>query len=178
MLGMLPSPPSVERFATQAEFLRLIFRGVEPMFGSIVSARARRERTGAAHEQFATLVDRPFLMSILDRWSGAIIRDPLVWYGRHGDGDVRHLPMTTDHILQLFATYRAALPAPLSAEDRSLFYSYAGYWLFTLYRLTPPAGQSPLRRFVLRAWRDGLYNPKWSAGYGRKRLIALMLTGQ
>ena len=178
VLGMLPSPPAVERFATRAEFLRLIFRGVEPMFGSIVYRRAAVSGLAAAHEQFATLVDRPFLMSILDSWSGAIVRDPLVWYGRHGDGDVRHLPMTTDHILQLFATYRAALPAPLSAEDRSLFYSYAGYWLFTLYRLTPPAGQSPLRRFVLRAWRDGLYNPKWSAGYGRKRLIALMLTGQ
>ena len=177
-LGVLPSPPAVERFATRADFLRLIFRGVEPMFGSIVYRRVAVSGLAAAHEQFATLVDRPFLMSILDRWSGAIIRDPLVWYGRHGDGDVRHLPMTTDHILQLFATYRAALPAPLSAEDRSLFYSYAGYWLFTLYRLTPPAGQSPLRRFVLRAWRDGLYNPKWSAGYGRKRLIALMLTGQ
>ena len=178
VLGMLPSPPAVERFATRAEFLRLIFRGVEPMFGSIVYRRAAVSGLAAAHEQFATLVDRPFLMSILDRWSGAIVRDPLVWYGRHGGDDVRHLPMTTDHILELFATYRAALPAPLSAEDRSLFYSYAGYWLFTLYRLTPPAGQSPLRRFVLRAWRDGLYNPKWSAGYGRKRLIALMLTGQ
>jgi glycosyltransferase involved in cell wall biosynthesis len=178
VLGMLPSPPAVERFATRADFLRMIFRGVEPMFGSIVYRRAAVHRLAAAHEQFATLVDRPFLMSILDRWSGAIVRDPLVWYGRHGNGDVRHLPMTTDHILQLFATYRAALPARLNAEDRSLFYSYAGYWLFTLYRLTPPTGQAPLRRFVLRAWRDGLYNPKWSAGYGRKRLIALMLTGQ
>lgn len=178
VLELLPSPPAVERFATRADFLRLIFRGVEPMFGSIVYRRAAVNGLAAAHEQFATLVDRPFLMSILERWSGAIIRDPLVWYARHGDGDVRHLPMTTDHILQLFATYRAALPARLSAEDRSLFYSYAGYWLFTLYRLTPPGGQSPLRRFVLRAWRDGLYNPKWSAGYGRKQLIALLLTGQ
>ncbi|MGH9142407.1 MAG: glycosyltransferase family 2 protein [Vicinamibacterales bacterium] len=177
-LGLRPAQPAIERFGTRADFLRLIFRGVEPMFGSIVYRRAAVAGLAAAHEQFATLVDRPFLMSILDRWSGAIVRDPLVWYGRHDDGDVRHLAMNTDHILRLFSTYRAALPPRLDAKDRALFYSYAGYWLFTLYRLTPPAGQSSLRRFVLRAWRDGLYHPKWSAGCGRKRLIGLMLTGQ
>jgi hypothetical protein len=86
--------------------------------------------------------------------------------------------MNTEHILQLFTTYRAALPLPLTAADRALFYSYSGYWLFTLYRLAPPAERAPLRRFVVRAWRDGLYDPKWSAGYGRKRLIGLMLTGR
>ena len=173
-----PDPPTVERFSTPAEFLRMIFRGVEPMFGSIVYRRAAVETLAAPHDEFATLVDRPFLMSILSRWTGAIIRDPLVWYGKHGDGDVRHLAMNTEHILRLFARYRAALPARLNAGDRALFYAYSGYWLFTLYRLTPPAERAPLRQFVLRAWRGGLYNPRWSAGYGRKRLIALMLTGR
>jgi glycosyltransferase involved in cell wall biosynthesis len=176
-LDLRPADPAIARFATRADFLRLIFRGVEPMFGSIVYRRAAVAGLAPAHERYATLVDRPFLMSILDCWSGAIVRDPLVWYARHGDGDVRHLAMSTEHILHLFSTYRTAMPSRLDAEDRALFYSYAGYWLFTLYRLTPPSGQSPLRQFVLRAWRDGLYNPKWSAGYGRKRLIALMLTG-
>ena len=57
-------------------------------------------------------------MSILARWSGALVRDPLVWYGKHGEGDVRHLAMNSGHILALFATYRAALPARLSAADR------------------------------------------------------------
>jgi glycosyltransferase involved in cell wall biosynthesis len=178
LLRMQPQPPAVERFAAPADFLRLIFRGVEPMFGSIVYRRAAVAELNAAHEEFATLVDRPFLMSILVRWSGAIIREPLVWYGKHGEGDVRHLAMRTEHILRLFSAYRAALPPRLSVEDRALFYSYSGYWLFTLYRLTPPAGRSPLRPFVVRAWRDGLYSPKWSAGYGRKRLIGLMLTGR
>jgi hypothetical protein len=156
----------------------MIFRGVEPMFGSTVYRRSAVDALTAAHEDFATLVDRPFLMSILGRWSGAIIRDPLLWYGRHGDGDVRHLAMNTGHILRLFSAYRAAMPARLSNADRALFYAYSGYWLFTLYRLTPPDARSPLREFVLRAWRDGLYNPRWSAGYGRRRLIALMLTGR
>jgi glycosyltransferase involved in cell wall biosynthesis len=173
-----PDPPAVERFASPAEFLRIIFRGVEPMFGSVVYRRTAVEPLAAAHDEFATLVDRPFLMSILERWTGAVIHDPLVWYGKHGEGDVRHMAMSTEHILRLFERYRAALPAQLSAEDRALFYAYSGYWLFTLYRLTPPAARAPLRQFVMKAWRGGLYNPKWSAGYGRKRLIGLMLTGR
>jgi glycosyltransferase involved in cell wall biosynthesis len=178
VLERRPDHPAVERFSTPADFLRMICRGIEPMFGSIVYRRAAVEGLAVAHDAFATLVDRPFLMSILDGWSGAILRDPLVWYGRHGDGDIRHLAMNTDHILRLFATYRAVLPARLSDEDRALFYSYSGYWLFTLYRLTPPAERTSLRRFVSRAWRAGLYNPRWSAGYGRKRLVQLMLTGR
>ncbi len=177
-LRLRPNPPTVERFASPAEFLRVIFRGVEPMFGSAVYRRTAVEPLAAAHDEFATLADRPFLMSILERWSGAVIRDPLVWYGTHGEADVRHHAMSTEHILRLFARYRAALPAQLGAEDRALFFAYTGYWLFTLYRLTPPAGRAPLRQFVLRAWRAGLYNPRWSAGYGRKRLIGLMLTGR
>ena len=177
LLAREPSP-TIERFDSPADFLRLIFSGVEPMFGSIVYRRAAVEGLPAAHDEFATLVDRPFLMSILGRWSGAILRDPLVWYGRHGDGDQRHLAMNPDHILRLFAAYRAALPPQLSDADRALFFGYSGYWLFTLYRLTPPGDRLPLRRFVARAWRDGLYNPRWSAGCGRKRLIGLLLTGR
>jgi glycosyltransferase involved in cell wall biosynthesis len=173
-----PDRPTVERCGTPADFVRMICRGVEPMFGSIVYRRAAVDGLPVAHEAFATLVDRPFLMSILDGWSGAIIRDPLVWYGSHGEGDIRHLAMNTGHILRLLAAYRAVLPARLSHEDRALFYAYSGYWLFTLYRLTPPAERTSLRRFVVHAWRRGLYNPRWSAGYGRKRLVRLMLTGR
>ena len=177
-LRVRPEHPVVERFASGADFLRVVFRGIEPMFGSIVYRRAAVEGLEVAHEEFATLVDRPFLLSILARWSGAIVREPLVWYARHGDGDRRHLAMSTEHILRMFSLYRATLPRRLSDEDRALFYSYSGYWLFTLYRLTPPAERSSLRRFVIRAWRDGLYNPRWSRGYGRKQLIASMLTGR
>lgn len=177
-LRMRPDHPAVERFSSGADFLRTVFRGVEPMFGSIVYRRAAVEGLGVAHDEFATLVDRPFLLSVLARWSGAIVRDPLVWYAKHGDGDERHLAMATEHILRLFSQYRATLPVRLGDDDRALFYSYSGYWLFALYRLTPPAARSSLRRFVFQAWRRGLYNPKWSAGYGRKRLIALMLTGR
>lgn len=172
------SNPAVERYGSSADFVRGILQGVEPMFGSIVYRRAAVADIQADHEAFATLVDRPFLLTILGTWSGAIIEDPMVWYRRHGDGDTRHLAMSPEHILRLFARYRAELPAALTREDRALFYAFSGYWLFTLYRLVPPAQQSSLRRFVLRAWRDGLYNPRWSRGLGRKRLIALMLTGR
>ena len=60
--------------------------------------------------------------------------------------------------------------------DRAAALSY--YWLFALFRLVPPEAQGSLRRFVVRAWREGLYNPRWSRGLGRKRLLALLLTGR
>ena len=101
-----------------------------------------------------------------------------VWYRAHGDGDTRNLAMTPEHILRLLGRYRAALPPALGDEDRRLFYDFGGYWLFTLYHMTAPSERSSLREFVLRAWRDGLYNPRWSRGYGRKRLVGLMLTGR
>ena len=179
VLRMKPERHGVERFASPADFVRMIFRGVEPVFGSIVYRRTAVEGVAAAHEDYATLVDRPFLMSILQKWSGAIIRDPLVWTSRHGgDDDVRHLAMGSDHILRLLARYRAALPDRLDDQDRALFYGYSGFWLFELYRMARPDRRAPLRRLVLRAWRDGLYDPRWSSGYGRKRLIGLMLTGR
>jgi glycosyltransferase involved in cell wall biosynthesis len=169
--------PIVVRFETPADFLREIFRGVEPMFGSIVYRREALAGVTAPHDEFATLVDRPFLLRILNRWSGAIVRDPLVWYRKHGDADDRHLAMNAENILRLFRLYRAAFPARMATDDRALFYGYTGYWLFTLYRLLPPQARPPLRRFVLRAWREGLYNPRWSTGIGKKRLIRLLLTG-
>ena len=170
--------PSIAPFASAAEFLREVFRGIEPMFGSIVYRRSAVAGLRVPHDEFATLVDRPFLMAILANWSGAIIRDPLVWYRKHGSGDPRHLAMSAEHILRMFTLYRAAFPARLSRQDRALFYGYTGYWLFTLYDLVPPDARPALRPFVVRAWREGLYDPRWSRGYGRKKLIALMLTGR
>ena len=170
--------PAVVAFDSPAGLLREIFRGVEPMFGSIVYRRAALAGVTAPHEAFATLVDRPFLLRILERWSGAIVRDPLVWYRKHGDSDDRHLAMSADNVLRLMKQYRAVFPARLSPEDRALFYGYTGHWLFTLYRLLPPESKPPLRPFVFRAWREGVYDPRWSSGLGRKRLIGLMLTGK
>ena len=170
--------PTIVPFASGAEFLRGVFRGVEPMFASIVYRRAALAGLAVDHEEFATLVDRPFLLRILEKWSGAVIRDPLVWYRKHGGVDDRHLAMNAEHILRLFAVYRAAFPERLCREDRALFYGYTGYWLFTLYDLVPPDARPALRPFVFRAWRKGLYSPRWSRGYGRKRLITLMLTGR
>jgi glycosyltransferase involved in cell wall biosynthesis len=170
--------PTIVPFASGAEFLRGIFRGAELMFPSIVYRRAAIAGLPVAHDKFATLVDRPFLLQILEKWSGAIIRDPLVWYRKHGDVDHRHLAMNAEHILRMFAAYRASFPQRLSREDQALFYGYTGYWLFTLYDLVPPEARPALRPFVFRAWRDGLYSPRWSRGYGRRRLIRLMLTGK
>jgi hypothetical protein len=120
----------------------------------------------------------PQTLACLSAFCDAIIEEPMVWYRHHGEGDTRHLAMGPEHVLRLFARYRSLLPAALTNDDRRLFYDFSGYWLFTLYRLVPPAQQSSLRRFVLHAWRDGLYNPRWSRGLGRKRLIALLLTGR
>ena len=177
-LAQAPAVPTIDRYASGASFVRAVLAGVNPMFGSILYRRAAVEGVVPEHDRFATLVDRPFLMAILVRWSAAMIREPLVWYRTHGDGDERHMAMTPDHILRLLACYREALPPRLADEDRALFYDFSGYWLFTLFRLVPPDAQGSLRRFVIRAWREGLYNPRWSRGYGRKRLIGLLLTGR
>jgi glycosyltransferase involved in cell wall biosynthesis len=163
--------PAYDLFATGAEFVRGILRGVEPMFGSVVYRRAALEGVHPLHGTFATLVDRPFLLSILEnKWSGAVIREPLVWYRRHGDGDARHLAMTTDHVLHLLRTYRAQLPTRWSKQDRALFFSYTGYWLFELYRLTPPGNRASVRRFLFRAWRDGLYDPRSRGRFGLRQM--------
>jgi glycosyltransferase involved in cell wall biosynthesis len=170
-------PPAIVSFDSKADFLRGVFRGLEPMFGSIVYRRSALAGLRVADDTFATLADRPFLLEILAKWSGAVIRDPLTWYRKHVDAD-RHLAMDAGHILRLFAAYRAAFPERWSREDQVLFYGYTGYWLFTLYQLVPPEARPPLRRLVWRAWRDGLYSPRWSRGCSRKRLIALLLTGR
>ena len=177
VLAAPADPPTIVSFDSGTDFLRGVFRGVEPMFGSIVYRRSALAGLRVADDTFATLVDRPFLLEILAKWSCAVIRDPLTWYRRHGDGD-RHMAMNAGHILRLFTAYRAAFPRRWSREDRALFYGYTGYWLFTLYHLVPPEAREPLRRFVLRAWREGLYHPRWSRGYSRKRLIALILSGR
>ena len=168
---------SIERYPDQTAFVRALARGVNPMFGSIVYRRAAVDAIAPAHDDYATLVDRPFLLDVLASWSAAIVREPVVWYRAHGESDRRHDAMTPEHILRLFARYRAALPRELSDDDKRRFYDFSGYWLFTLHRLVPPAEQWPLRRFALRAWRAGLYHPRWSRGVARKRLLAEMLTG-
>ena len=61
-----------------------------------------------------------------------------------------------------------SVPSPLSASDRELFHRYAGYWLVKLYVLLPDEHQPPLRRFLIRAWREGLYDPRWQRGIGRR----------
>ena len=83
--------PAVVAFDSPAGFLREIFRGVEPMFGSIVYRRTALDGVTAPHE-FATLADRPFLLRILEWWSGAILRDPPVGYATWRRRN-RHLAM-------------------------------------------------------------------------------------
>jgi glycosyltransferase involved in cell wall biosynthesis len=165
------SRPAYDLFASSAEFLRGILRGVEPMFGSIVYRRAALSGTQPRHDRFGTLVDRPFLLSILHQdWSAAVIREPMVWYRHHPDGDARHRAMTTDHILNLFRTYRAELPGRWSEADRTLFLSYSGYWLLELYRLTHPEHRAPVRQFLFRAWREGLYDPRVRGHFGLRQI--------
>ena len=99
------------------------------------------------------------------RWSGAVLRDPLVWYRHHPDG-ARHQGMHADHILRLFTLYRSFLPRPLSAADEALFYRHSGYWLFTLYDLTPDDQRPSFGRFLFRVWAAGLYQARWRGRFG------------
>ena len=172
-----PAPhPAFDLFSTGADLVRGILRGVEPMFGSAVYRRASLEHVRPHHEAYATLVDRPFLLSVVKRgWSGAVIREPLVWYRRHGDGDTRHLAMTTDHVLRLLRAYRRLLPERWTKQEQALFFSYTGYWLFELYKLTPPAGRPTVWRYLFKAWRLGVYNPRARGRLGLRQIQRAVL---
>ncbi len=170
--------PAYEKFATPADFVRGILRGAaDPMFGSVVYRRAALDGVRPDHARYATLADRPFLLSIVERgWTAAVVREPMAWYRRHaGEGDTRHLAMTAEHILHLLATYRDTLRAPLTKEDRALFLSYSGYWLFELYRLTPPQARPPVWKFLFRAWREGLYDPRARGRFGIRQIQRALL---
>src|SRR5205823_4313756 len=153
--------PAFEHLSSGPELLRAIFRGVEPMFGSILYRRTAIAGVTPALDDYATLADRPFLLAILKNWSAAIVREPLAWYRYHQEGDGRHRTMTVDHILRLFRTYRSTLPGTLGAEDRALFFSYSADWLVALYNLVAADRRPSLRSFLFQAWREGLYDPRW-----------------
>jgi glycosyltransferase involved in cell wall biosynthesis len=170
-LGRAVAPLEFDRFETGTDLVRGILHGVEPMFGSVVYRRAALDGIVPDHAGYATLVDRPFLLAIMDRgWTAAVIQSPLLWYRHHGNGDTRHLVMTTEHILRLLRTYRAMLPARWSGEDRTAFFRYTGYWLFELYRLTPPDQRPPVWKYLFRAWRQGLYDPRARGNTGLRQI--------
>ena len=164
--------PVHEQFKSGADFLRAIFRGVEPMFGSIVYRRQAIERVVPPLEHYGTLADRPFLLAILKTWSGAVIREPLAWYRRHGARDGRHDMMTAEHILRLFRAYRSTLPATQPTRD---FFSYSSYWLVALYHLVPSDARPSLRSFLFQAWREGLYDPRGRGKAGYKQALKAAL---
>lgn len=172
-----PAPqPVFEMFHSSADLVRGILRGVEPMFGSVLYRRAALEHVRPHHEAYATLVDRPFLLSVMKRgWSGAVIREPLAWYRRHRHGDTRHLAMTSDHVLRLLRAYRRRLPERWSQKDRALFHAYSGYWLFELYRLTPPKARPPVWLYLFKAWRQGLYDPRARGRFGVRQIQRALL---
>jgi glycosyltransferase involved in cell wall biosynthesis len=164
-------------FESPADFLRSVFRGIEPMFGSVVYRRVALDGVQPKHDRYATLVDRPFLMALLERWTGALAEDPpMAWYREHGAGDSRNRAMTGEHILNLLETYRAAFPARMTDDDRALFLTYSGYWLPALLAMLTDDTQPPRHRVLFRAWRMGLYDPRRSRRFGRKRLLASMLS--
>jgi glycosyltransferase involved in cell wall biosynthesis len=163
--------PTVTCFESAADFVRGILQGVEPMFGSVLYRRAALADSVARHDDYATLVDRPFLLSMLDRWHAAVIAEPLAWYRAAPEADSRHSAMRVEHILRLFHTYKTALGNPLDRRDEVLFQRYAGYWLFRLYDLTPSTGRPSLGRYLRRVAREGLYHPSGRGRFGL-RLIA------
>jgi glycosyltransferase involved in cell wall biosynthesis len=175
-LDTKPADPAYDLFESPADFVRAILGGAEPMFGSVVYRRKALEGVAAEHEAYGTLVDRPFLLAIMRRWSAAVLRDPLVWYRHHPD-TARHKGMSADHIVRLFTLYRSLLPRPLTPEDRSLFYTYSGHWLFALYDLTPDDRRPAFGTFLFRVWTRGLYRPGWRGRFGL-RLIQRALLGQ
>ncbi len=168
--GSMVGPPAYENFGSAADFVRGILKGIEPMFGSVVYRRAAVSALRPDHSRYGTLVDRPFLLSILEKWSGAVIREPMAWYRGHYEKDHRHEGMSAANILELLKTYRAALPERMHVRDEALFFPYAADWLMILYRLTPANRKPSIARFIFQAWRAGLYNPRWERRYGLSRI--------
>jgi len=162
--------PAYEVFESPAQLVRGILKGIQPMFGSVVYRRSAIAGVNPDHDRYGTLVDRPFLLSIMEKSSAAVIREPVAWYRGHGDNDDRHEGMSSANILELLKTYRAALPERMQIPDEALFYPYAAQWLTILYRLTPNNRKPSMTRFFYQAWREGLYNPRWEPRFGLSRL--------
>lgn len=164
------SSPVYEVFDSPADFVRGILKGIQPMFGSVVYRRSAITGVQPDHDRYGTLVDRPFLLSILEQWSAAVIRDPVAWWRGHGEDDDRHEGMSSANILELIKAYRDALPKRMHIHDEALFSPYAIDWLTILYRLTPSRRKPSITRFMFQAWRAGLYNPRWERRFGLSRL--------
>jgi glycosyltransferase involved in cell wall biosynthesis len=154
-----PATPRFDRFDSGAEFLRSVFSGIEPMFGSVIYRRAALESVRPSIDELETLCDRPFLLHILKDWSAALLREPLAFCRMHGPGDRRHDSLTEEQVLRFFQIYRAQFPRKLNPEDRRLFRSYCDRWLPDLHRLIPDGRRPPLPGLLFRAWREGLFDP-------------------
>jgi hypothetical protein len=98
----------------------------------------------------------------------------MVWYRHHAD-HARHLDMTAEHVLRLLRMYRDCLGPRWTKADQASFYSYTGYWLFELYRLTPPASRPLVWRYLFRAWREGIYNPRARGTLGLRQMQRALL---
>lgn len=163
--------PPYDMYPSGPDLVRAILRGLNPMFGSVVYRRKALEHAHADLDRYSTLMDRPYLLSIMENgWSAAVLRERMVWYRHHGDGDRRHEAMTAEHVLRLLQTYRAWLPERWTKQDQALFFSFSGYWLFELYRLTPDASRPPVWQYLFRAWRDGLYDPRARGRFGLRQV--------
>jgi glycosyltransferase involved in cell wall biosynthesis len=164
-----------DELAGPADYLRSIFRSIEPMFGSVVYRRTALAGIEPDHDRYATLVDRPFLLDILENWSAAIVRAPMVWYRQHPEGDARHGTMTATHILALFERYRSVWPRDWRPEDAARFYEYSAPWLYELYRLTERRNRPNLPAFVYAAWKRGVHRPSLRGHLGLKWLLRSLL---
>jgi glycosyltransferase involved in cell wall biosynthesis len=175
-LSRPPAPAAFTMFESPADFVRGILRGANPMFGSVVYRRAALEDASVDHDRYTTLADRPYLLSMLDRgWTAAVLSDTFVWYRHHGEGDARHRAMTADSVMGLLRRYRDALPAAWTDDDRTAFFRFSGYWLVELYRLTPPDQRPPVWRYLLRAWRQGIYDPRARGRFGVRQILRALV---
>jgi glycosyltransferase involved in cell wall biosynthesis len=158
------------------DYLKQIFLGVEPMFGSVVYRATALAGVEPQHDRFATLVDRPFLLDILAKWSAAIVRAPLVWYRQHPRAeDRRHSAMTARHAIALFERYRAVWPRAWNDADAALFFGYSEPWLRELYGLCDRPSRPSLTRFVFDAWRRGLVRARLRGPLGARQILGAVL---
>lgn len=114
---------------SSAEFVRLILRGFDFCFDSVVYRTRFLDDIGRFYEQFGKWSDRPYLINLSEKGKVVFSEDRFINYRVHSNQDSQKgsevLPQAIVYSKNLFVFYKSKLNNLLRAEDIRLFYSFA-----------------------------------------------------
>ena len=109
-----------------ADLVRLILKGFNLCFDSVMYRTSILEDNRPLDKKFFKWFDRPYLIELAKNGSVGIIDDKLVNYRLHESQDSQAGSLDKiDCVFNLFLFYKEKLIKPLSKEDKKLFYSFA-----------------------------------------------------